>query len=302
MYFDPLRRWITLNISWLVAQVFVFVVDLLFLLLIVNFNLQILPARAQIEVAIAIIVLPLYWIGSIIQARRLYNRSVLRRQQMLSGEWQQRAQVQPTTQDTALPLPIMLSIRLNWAFLVPIFILIILCFGIMFALTWTLYSLLSDLINSLNYSNAYVTSTATTMIPLDTWLTYMILVYIWWAGCIIVGFFVNLNLHRRLCPMLEATEEGLTASYPGKKVTMRWSDVRYFALVMKKKSPEPMNATYEIGDGKKIIRWQQPYSIRRTFPFYVPTLPRNQYNKQFASLLSLIAIRTGLPLLDMHLS
>ncbi|GHO79853.1 hypothetical protein KSD_76240 [Ktedonobacter sp. SOSP1-85] len=296
MQFDPSQRWKSLSVLWSVVQVFFFGVSILLLLLMVSFNLQILPERGQIEFAFIVIVVPILLILSIVQAQRSYHQSVSRRRQILSGEWQERTQFQPAPQNqNALPsTPIWLGIRLNLAPIILNFILILLCFGGILLLLWSLYSTWATFLN--NYGNA------ATAIALDAWLRYVVLAIILWVAWTALGVFVNLRMRRWLCPELEATEDGLAAWYPGEEVIIPWGDVRYFALVKQhKSSPDPNDWTYEIGDGEKSIRWQQPYMAKRMYPLYVSELPRDQYEQEFANLLSLIAARTGRPLLDMRL-
>lgn len=293
MRFDPSQRWKSLSVLWSVVQVFLFGVSILLLLLMVSFNLQILPERGQIEFAFIVIVVPILLILSIVQAQRSYYQGVSRRQQILSGEWQERAQFQPAqNQDVLESTPIWLGIRLNLAPIILNFILILLCFGAILLLLWSLYSTWATLLN--DYGG---TATA-----LDTWLRFVVLAIILWVAWTALGVFVNLRMRRWLCPELEATEEGLTAWYPGGEVILLWGDVRYFALVKQhKSSSDPNNWTYEIGDGEKSIRWQQPYVAKRMYSLYVSELPRDQYEQEFANLLSLIATQTSRPLLDMHL-
>jgi hypothetical protein len=228
-------------------------------------------------------------------------QSASRRQQILKGAWSERAQFQFELQDqNAVPaVPIRLDLRLNLKWLIPNLIIVLLCFGCIFWLLWTIYSTWSTLLNDIN-SQGYMTMT--TNIPLVVWFMYAILALVWWAIWIFLAVFVRLRLQRWLSPGLLATEEGLTAFYPNKEVTIQWSNVRYFALVKKyKSSPEPKNWTYEISDGEQIIRWQQPYVAKRIYPLYVPVLPQDLYEKEFANLLSIISAHTGRPLLDMHL-
>ncbi|GHO51057.1 hypothetical protein [Ktedonospora formicarum] len=294
--FDASQRWKNLSLLWSIVQVIFFGVTVLIALLAVNFNPQLLPERAQIELYVLVIVIPILLLLSIVQAQTSYHQGASRRQQILTGEWREQAAFQPSfqQQNAQLTAPITLKIRINRGPIIINVALILLCFSGILLLLWSMYSMWAS------YLERY--GTTATSAALDAWLFYVFLAAIWWIAWITLGFLVNLRLRRWLCPELEAMEEGLIAWYPGQEVMIPWNNIRYFALVKRHKaSSDPKDWTYEVSDGEKSIRWQQPYIAKRLYPLCVPELPQVQYEQEFARLLALIVAKTGQPLLDMHL-
>ncbi|GCE45830.1 hypothetical protein EI42_02750 [Thermosporothrix hazakensis] len=147
------------------------------------------------------------------------------------------------------------------------------------------------------------------------WLGLVFIPLITQFGPTIAGFFLNLPLGLGLLVLLLAlyvldpfrgpllypsftiTESGITAHYLWHRaVTIRWDEVRYFALTGYKTNAA--TETYELSDGTHTIRWRNPFS--HNLSFYKPTMSREEYERFFRDLPAFIRAKTGRPLLDLR--
>lgn len=116
-----------------------------------------------------------------------------------------------------------------------------------------------------------------------------------------------------LLPSLKADEEGISARYGKDAITMRWRDIRYFALVdsasfrglidPKQKKPDGANkarAAYEISDGENRICWLDapPFSSQLLLLNGESEMSEAQYTTFAQQLASQVSERTELPLYD----
>jgi hypothetical protein len=96
---------------------------------------------------------------------------------------------------------------------------------------------------------------------------------------------------------IRITEAGMTVR-TNESRTIAWNDARIFALV---EGGERSGSTkiYMINTGKSSVRWSyRPHT--RWYSVTTPTTSDEEYQRQMNALLSYIAARTGLPLLDLR--
>ncbi len=96
---------------------------------------------------------------------------------------------------------------------------------------------------------------------------------------------------------LEIQAEGLTVYAGFRCQTIRWDEVRLFAIDGAT-DPSELSIRYELSSATTIVRWDRQTSAS---PFHHLTPPFGAYNRHMAALLSLIAAKTGLPLYDLRL-
>ena len=112
--------------------------------------------------------------------------------------------------------------------------------------------------------------------------------------------FLGLGIFVLIRPSLltiQATEEGLTVRSTESR-TMRWKDVRAFAIVGGFHRPGT-SKTYMLSSGKNRIRWTR-LARTRWCSINAPATSDDDFQRQMDALLSYIAARTGLPLLDLR--
>lgn len=96
---------------------------------------------------------------------------------------------------------------------------------------------------------------------------------------------------------IRITEAGLTARSIESR-TIAWDKACVFALVEGGKRPGS-TAIYILSSGRNSVRWS--YRPRtRWYSVTTPTTSDEEYRRQMNALLSYIATRTGLPLLDLR--
>ncbi len=100
---------------------------------------------------------------------------------------------------------------------------------------------------------------------------------------------------------VEVTEQGLSVRNGGQKSAVKWEEVRLFAMYNTWGAQKSgASITYELSSATDIARWNwilRPNSLRIS---WVPTVPRDEYNRQMQALNALIVARTGLPLADLR--
>ncbi len=116
-----------------------------------------------------------------------------------------------------------------------------------------------------------------------------------------------------LLPSLVIDDQGITAHYGRDTIEMRWSNMRYFALVnswtLRKASGyqtgsyTPAWEAFEISDGENKICWliSSPFYSRHLHLSGERVLSTQEYTSLTGQLASLIVARTGLPLVDCRL-
>lgn len=81
----------------------------------------------------------------------------------------------------------------------------------------------------------------------------------------------------------------------GIRESIAWDDVRVFALIHQR----PNENVYMVSSGKKDVYWSHQRHTR-WYSSSAPTTSNEEYRRQMGALLSYIAARTGLPLLDLR--
>jgi hypothetical protein len=95
---------------------------------------------------------------------------------------------------------------------------------------------------------------------------------------------------------IEIQAEGLTVKSGFRCQTIRWDEVRLFAIDGAT-VPSERPSSYELSSTTTIVRWHLQSNAS---PFYHLTPPFGEYNRQMAALLSFIAAKTRLPLYDLR--
>lgn len=100
---------------------------------------------------------------------------------------------------------------------------------------------------------------------------------------------------------VEVTEQGLKMRYGGKKSSMRWEEVRLFAMYKTYGTQKIVSSiTCELSSATDIARWTWILRPNRLHLNLVPTVPFEEYTRQMQALNALIVARTGLPLYDLR--
>ncbi|WP_201375700.1 hypothetical protein [Ktedonobacter robiniae] len=122
-----------------------------------------------------------------------------------------------------------------------------------------------------------------------------------------------------LYPSLSIDDDGITAHYDRKAITMHWQDIRYFALTSSTALGRELRTTslfkreaYEVCDGENIICWigAIPYGgnswvnnnwLVEGISWLRSSMAPSERDRQTEILPSLIVAKTGLPLYDLCL-
>jgi hypothetical protein len=95
---------------------------------------------------------------------------------------------------------------------------------------------------------------------------------------------------------VHVTEDEIVVHSEGnRRASLAWDNVRVFALIQQRSNAN----VYMVSSGKKDVYWSHRLHTR----WYSPAEPRtsdDEYRRQMDALLSYIAARTGLPLLDLR--
>jgi hypothetical protein len=99
---------------------------------------------------------------------------------------------------------------------------------------------------------------------------------------------------------LTVSEDGVSLhKRRGLNPSIKWSDMRLFAIASNSGRQDPKVIVFTIAGPDGFVMW--PYVKRMAWDIYLrPTIPCEQYERQMEALLSLIAVRTGLPLYDLR--
>jgi hypothetical protein len=182
---------------------------------------------------------------------------------------------QPLPTEAVLPLPTTIRLRPRWGLVLVMALSLLLCFLLLFTLTFP----------SAPYN--------TLLIPLLS----LLLAGVFDALLLLIG-----------AQRVEVTEEGLRVWHmlqqAHERQVMRWEHMRLFAIrpanLLSKDREHP--GVFELSSPTGIVRWGRVHRRRTAFPFllYRPRTPFETYDRQMEALLSLIAARTGLPLYDLR--
>ncbi|GCE45565.1 hypothetical protein EI42_03484 [Thermosporothrix hazakensis] len=112
---------------------------------------------------------------------------------------------------------------------------------------------------------------------------------------------------RYIWPSLKVTRDMIVASYGSDTVSMRWKDVRYFAMVtiLPFSNPQEWKTQYgfELSDGENVIYWHATLDPRAAhrFTFAGKALQSpHQYEEVVQTLAAFIISRAGRPLYDLR--
>ena len=94
------------------------------------------------------------------------------------------------------------------------------------------------------------------------------------------------------------TDEGIILVQSGRRSAIAWKDASVLALVEGGRRPSS-SATYILASSRRGVRWTHR-SRTRWYSITAPTTSNEEYQWQMEALLSYVAARTGLPLLDLR--
>ena len=105
---------------------------------------------------------------------------------------------------------------------------------------------------------------------------------------------------------VRVTEEGLEvlSSFGAQAGYVGWGESRLFAIVPPGRRGSPP-VTYELASPTLAVRWVRARRQMPVRPWHLehatrPALPLDEYDRQMARVLSVVASRTGLPLADVR--
>ncbi len=180
---------------------------------------------------------------------------------------------QPRTSQAIMPTSITLKVHANWSYFALMFI--ICCF-----------SFFELIFISTAFSFAHFQSNSPLLNVLVGLLILTVIGTLW--------FFAIRNSRQSI----EVTEEGVKGVVLGQETFLRWDEIKLFALSGPKNQ---YTYNYEIVGAGRIIRWVRPLKKGLLIPV-VPTVPFKEYDKQMQDVLSVIAMKTNLPLYDLRLN
>lgn len=237
-------------------------------------------------------------------------RARLRRKSLMLHESDHASvQVQPSSALQPLPLPMQIESRRKRSFTIRVALAIFLL-AVSLVANYTI--ILANHAEPLFLYAAVPSLLATTMIGLSAaiWIEMRLRI----AGCY-------------LLPSLAIDGESITACYGRDTITIKWRDIRYFALVnsltlrqlptsnnpptlrqllksgrTSSKPSVPAHEVFEISDGENVICWLKaaPFRNHRLCRFGEVVLSDQDYIAFTQQLAALIVERTGLPLYDLR--
>ncbi len=214
--------------------------------------------------------------------RRYWQRIERRRLAAAGGDPSLLASEQPGATLVALQLPCNIEVRMGNGAIV-LLIGMILVFALIFS---AIYSWAID---------------GFLFISPDRFHTFLVLFAIVGGLMVIVLLFLFLSPIGLGRQKVEVTEQGLSARYGGKKSSMRWEEIRLFALYNTWGAEKNRSSiTYELSSATDIARWAwilRPKPLRMGM---VPIVPFEEYTRQMQALCALIVARTSLPLYDLR--
>lgn len=134
-------------------------------------------------------------------------------------------------------------------------------------------------------------------LPSSFILIYMVVFIV--MTCIMAIAIATIFLPLRL-QTLHITEEGVAQTQARLRhvSAITWANIRVFAIVEGRRRPRSA-VTYMLSSGRRAVRWTRR-SRTRWYSISAPTTSDEEYQRQMDALLSYIAARTGLPLLDLR--
>ncbi|HEU5370598.1 MAG TPA: hypothetical protein VFU69_19145 [Ktedonobacterales bacterium] len=129
------------------------------------------------------------------------------------------------------------------------------------------------------------------------WFLYTTISALCTAACVLLVYIKTTPLQ-----WLEVTDEGVISHEGGNPKTLRWEDIRLFAIASRQRKEEPPRRyqLFRKNAGPGLALDVRRPSRQRLFQFDKPSLPYDEYDRQMDALLSLIAAKTGLPLYDLR--
>jgi hypothetical protein len=190
----------------------------------------------------------------------------------------------PTPNEAALTLPATIRLRIRW----PV------------ALMWHALFLLVVMVvaSGISVSGAVLQPRLTGETPTSPFVLISMAVLI--GGlCIMAVAVAILFLPVRL-KTIHIAEEGLAETQVrlGRVNAVTWKNARVFPLVEGGRRPGA-SATYMLSSGRRAVRWKYR-SRTRWYSISAPMTSDDEYQRQMDALLSYIAARTHLPLLDLR--
>lgn len=178
-------------------------------------------------------------------------------------EWVPLASPQPTADPALLPLPAVLSSNPGWV-----------QFPLLVGVSW--------LVVMLGLFMGFW--------PSDGPLVHLL------ALSLVVALPVSVHWQLSLYRWIEVSEEGLTIRTLFRRQRIRWQEARLFAIDAKGKTSE-LPEHYELSSATAILRWSRERTSSRLTRF---SSPFQDYSQHMESLLTLIRMKTGLPLYDLR--
>jgi hypothetical protein len=122
------------------------------------------------------------------------------------------------------------------------------------------------------------------------------------ATFLALGVLLYFTYLRNLPSLIEIDEEGIRTRYMRQERFLRWNEASVFATYGAQGTKKStLASTYELSNGRTVVRWSQQML---TNPFLFLALESNvdkkeDWNWQIGRINSIVALRTGLPLLDL---
>ncbi len=122
------------------------------------------------------------------------------------------------------------------------------------------------------------------------------------AVFLLAGILIYYTYMRNMPSLIEINEDGIRTRYMGQERSLRWDEARVFAMSGAQGTKKSTFAsTYELSNEQTVVRWSQQML---TNPFLFLAFESNvdkkeDWNWQIGRINSVVAARTGLPLLDL---
>lgn len=282
-----MRKKDSLNRQYLLLGLF-----LLFIILLLSIQTigRILSGKGIFSDLFPIIFLPIYLVlmlCAFILAKRNFKHVEERRQRAIAGDASLLANPQPIPDERALPLPTILTQRVNKKAL-----LIVVAFVVFVMLVAAFAGFLAGLSDHPATGHGHPITNPTPLfiaiggILAGTLVVGIILFFFFW-------WFYNTLARREIT----IDEQGITTNYYGQKITMQWNEARSFAIWGIKKQPL---LSFELVGDQSVIRWQIPAKVKKTPLVYTTNVPSEEYYAKLAALQQVVMAKTGLPLYDLR--
>lgn len=214
---------------------------------------------------------------AIIRIRTDFKQLELRRERALRGDRSLLAREQPLADPNALPLPT--TIRLDQSRRVVVFV------GIVIALVIFISFVVGIVIGTSHYRSGNDALLLIFLIVLGAAAVALLF-------ALVLIFFL---LRRQLIFTIVVDEQSISSTYQGITSSIRWSDVRLFAVL----NPEKFATMrfYELSNAQTVVRWVDMPT--RTVVQRKNNRANLEYHRNVEALLSFVAGRTGLLLYDL---